>query len=208
MRETVAPPGEGHPLIGDGPGQLDLTPELSAELLDPASWSTVRELYARTMKVAVALIDPQDNLVGPCHNPQPIWSLARNARPEWGRGCIFCLSGLASESGGCTAAADARNSDSLVMVHDMAGFVHIAAPLSLGQRHLGTLLAGQVLDRYPEGLGLRRVAREFGLSAQDWWHTAIQRAPISANNLMVHGELLRTFGQTFLRERYRAILER
>src|SRR6266852_2711216 len=110
----------------------------------------------------MALTDSEGQLLGICHNPQPIWSLARMAKPEWGAGCPFCL----DLSERCTAAADALRTGSMVLVHDLAGLAHVALPLSLGDRHLGTLIAGQVFDRYPEPLALERVAREFGLSAQ------------------------------------------
>ncbi len=183
---------------------LALTPELRAELLDPESWARVLELYAHTMRVAVALVDTQGQLVGTCHNPQPIWSLAREARPEWGASCLFCL----ELDGRCAAAADAQRTDSLVLVHDQGGFAHVASPLSLGDWHLGTLLAGQVFDRYPEPLPLERVAREFGLSAQQVWRLARAQAPISRAQLTVYGDLLRTLGQAFLRQRYSAVLER
>ncbi|MBC8001473.1 MAG: PocR ligand-binding domain-containing protein, partial [Opitutaceae bacterium] len=181
-----------------------MTPKLSAELLDPDSWAKILELYARTMKLAVALIDANGKLVGACHNPQPVWSLARGERPEPAGACLFCL----ETSPNCSAAADACRTQSLALVHDQAGFAHIAVPLTLGGRNLGTLLAGQILDRYPEPLPLQRVAREFGLSAQQLWHLARQQAPISRANLTVYGELLWTLGQTFLRDRYGAILER
>ena len=49
----------------------------SAELLDPDSWGEILSRYGRTMKLAVALTDTHGNLLGPCHNPQPVWSLAR-----------------------------------------------------------------------------------------------------------------------------------
>jgi PAS domain S-box-containing protein len=183
---------------------FELTTELRAELLDSESWGKILELYARTMRLAVALIDPEGQLVGTCHNPQPIWSLARDARPEWGAGCLFCL----EPSERCAAASDARRTNSLVLVHDRAGFAHVASPLSLGDRYMGTLIAGQVFDRYPEPLPLQRVAREFGLSAQRLWYAARQQAPISRTNLTVFGNLLGTLGHAFLRERYGGILGR
>ena len=186
------------------PTSLVVTPELRAELLDAESWAKTLELFARTMRVAVALVDAQDQLVGPCHNPQPIWRLARDARPEWGATCPFCL----DAEGGCTAAEDARRTDSLVLVHDQGGFAHVASPLSLGDLHLGTLIAGQVFDRYPEPLPLERVARAFGLSAQQVWYLARQQIPISRAQLTIYGDLLRTLGQAFLQQRYSAILER
>ncbi|MDQ2946046.1 MAG: ATP-binding protein [Acidobacteriota bacterium] len=186
------------------PNDLAITPELRAELLDPESWAGVLNLYAHTMRVAVALVDTQGQLVGTCHNPQPIWSLAREARPEWGAGCPFCL----ELDGRCTAAADAVRTDSLALAHDQGGFAHVASPLSLQGQHLGTLIAGQVFDRYPEPLPLERVARQFGLSQQQVWHLAREQAPISRAQLTVYGDLLCTLGQAFLRQRYSAVLER
>ncbi len=182
---------------------LALTSELELELLDPEDWAKVLELYARTMRVAVALLDARGQLVGTCHNPQPIWSLAREAKPAWST-CPFCL----DPDGRCAAAADALRTDAVVLVHDQGCFAHVAAPLSLGDRHLGTLLAGQIFDRFPEPLPLERVAREFGLSAQHVWYLARQQAPIGRAQLTVYGNLLRTLGQGIVSQRYSAILER
>src|SRR5687767_7933644 len=90
-------------LPGDvGTGFLDLTPELIAELIAPQGWAEILEQYARTMRMAVALIDSNGQLVGSCHNPQPIWSLARNALPHSPNLCLFCL----ETSNICSAAAD------------------------------------------------------------------------------------------------------
>jgi hypothetical protein len=50
--------------------------EWRGELLDPDAWSEILGRYGRTMRLAVALTDNQGNLLGPCHNPQPVWSLA------------------------------------------------------------------------------------------------------------------------------------
>src|SRR5436309_1712388 len=80
---------------------IELSPELRVELLDPESWGVVLEEYARTMRLAVALTDVDGHLIGTCLNPQPVWSLARDAKPEWGTGCPFCL-----PLSGCTAVAD------------------------------------------------------------------------------------------------------
>ena len=184
-------------------GGLVWTPELQAELLDSESWEKALEVYARTMRVAVALVDEQGQLVGPCHNPQPIWKLARDARPEWAATCPFCLDG----NGACKAAEDAREAESMVVAHDQGGFAHIASPLWLGDRHLGTLIAGQVFDRYPELLPLERVAKVFGLSAQQLWHLAREQAPVTRTQLKVYGDLLSTLGQAFLKQRYSTILE-
>lgn len=199
-----APLQRGGPSQADDPGTIELTPELCAELLDPKGWGKILELYAGTMKLAVALIDSAGKLVGKCHNPQPIWSLAREVRPDRAGSCLFCL----ETSPHCSAAADALRTASPTLVHDLAGFAHVALPFSLGGQHVGTLLAGQVLDRYPEPLPLQRAAREFGLSQQELWHLARQQAPMSRAVLTVYGELLWALGQTFLRDRYGAIMGR
>ena len=68
-----------------------LPPELRAELFDPGGWSDVLETFARTMRMGVALTDSEGHLLGACHNPQPVWSLARQAGPESNGACSFCL---------------------------------------------------------------------------------------------------------------------
>jgi two-component sensor histidine kinase len=174
------------------------------ELLDPESWGNVLEVYARTVDMSVALVDHAGRLIGRCHNPKPIWTLARAARAEWGAGCIFCLNTDVT----CTAAAGAQRTGALTTATDSAGFVHVAVPLALGDQYLGTLFAGQAFDRYPELLMLERVAREFGLSPQTLWDLARRSVPISRANLMTYGSLLSTLSHAFLRERHSAILTR
>ena len=66
------------------------------------------------------------------------------------------------------------------MVRDQAGLTHVAVPLLLGKRHLGAIIAGQVFDRYPEPLPLRRVAKEYGVSAQQLWDVARKQRPVSS----------------------------
>jgi two-component sensor histidine kinase/ligand-binding sensor protein len=176
----------------------------SQELLDPESWANVLEVYASTVNMGVALVGPDGRLIGRCHNPKPIWSLARAARPDWGASCLFCLNAADS----CTAAADAQRTFALTTATDSAGFVHVAVPLSLGGQHLGTLLAGQVFDGYPEMLPLERVARGFGLSQQELWDLARRDIPISRASLLTYGSLLDTLGRAFVRERNSIILRR
>jgi len=174
------------------------------ELLDPEGWAEILELYARSVNIAVALVDHESRLIGRCHNPSPVWSQARMARPEWGDGCVFCLEG----SDHCTASADAERTESMVMARDLGGYVHVAAPLFIDQQHLGTLLAGQVFDHYPDMLLLERVAREFRLSGQELWDLARQHVPISRATLTIYGKLLGTLGNAYLRERNATILQR
>jgi len=176
----------------------------TAELLDSEGWDTVLEMYARCVDVAVALVDHDGRLIGRCHSPKPIWKLARAARPDWGAGCPFCL----DAAGVCSAAADAERTRSLAVVVGMGGFAHTAIPLFLEDRHLGTLLAGQVFDQYPELLLLEQVAAQYGLSGQELWRLARQRVPVSRSTLTTYGNLLGTLGQAYLQERHATILQR
>jgi two-component sensor histidine kinase/ligand-binding sensor protein len=173
------------------------------ELLDPESWGKVLENYACTVNMAVALVDHEGRIIGKCYNPQPVWSLARAVRPDWGRVCYFCLDANTR----CTAAADALRTGDPVIVAGLGGYVHVAAPLFLEGRHLGTLLAGQVFDRFPDMLLVDQVAREFGLSGQKLWAIARRRVPVSHANLAAYGKLLNTLGQAYLRERYSTVLQ-
>jgi len=174
-----------------------------SELLDSEGWGAVLETYSRSVDVAVALIDHDGALIGKVHNPKPIWKLARAARTSW-RGCPFCL----DDAGHCTAAADAEQTRSLVVVCGLGGYAHTAIPIFLNSQHMGTLLAGQVFDQYPELLLLEQVAKEYGLSGQECWRLARQGIPVSHATLKTYGNLLGTLGQAYLRERYASILQR
>jgi hypothetical protein len=71
-----------------GHGPLVLSPAVRAELLDPTRWQDVLAGYARSTQLAVALVDPAGGRLGPCHNPQPVWSLARAAQPAIAGACL------------------------------------------------------------------------------------------------------------------------
>jgi two-component sensor histidine kinase len=186
-----------------GAPEVELTPELRSELLDPAAWEEILELYAHTMKLAVALVDVAGHMVGACHNPQPIWTLARSAKPASVGACHFCL----EVTPHCNAALEAFQTHSPVVTDDQAGFAHVASPLTLGNLRIGTVLTGQVLDQYPESLSIQRLARAFGLFPQQVWNLARQQVPLGRANLTVYGELLRFLSQAFLYNRYYVMLD-
>ena len=186
------------------PGPIELSPELNAELFDPASWDEVLETFARTMRVGVALTDSQGRLLGACHNPQPLWTLAREARPESDAGRSFCLTPDLADA----VVREAMQKGEIVTANDAAGLAYVAAPLSSGGGYLAALTAGQVFDRYPESLRLQRLARELGLPAQRIWDVAIRQTPVSRATLRMYGGLLQALGQAFLQQRYGAIAER
>jgi len=182
---------------------MEVSPTLRAELLDFNAWSEILTTYGRTMRVAVALTDSQGQVLGKCHNAQPVWRLVRDAACGWGSGCPFCITTHVP----CTAVADALRTGGAVMVRDQAGLTHVAVPLLLGKLRFGAIIAGQVFDRYPEPLLLRRVAKEFGVSAQRLWELAREQRPVSNAVLRASGDLLCALGHAFLRQRYGAILE-
>jgi PAS domain S-box-containing protein len=189
--------------LQDGSGSVELSPRLRAELLDLDAWGEILTTYGRTMRVAVALTDAEGRVLGRCHNAQPAWKLIHGATRVRGTGCPFCITtGLP-----CTAVAEALQRGGTVMVRDQAGLTHVAVPLLLGERHLGAIIAGQVFDRYPEPLPLKRVAREHGVSAQKLWDVAKKQRPVSGAILQASGDLLYALGHAFLQQRYGAILE-
>ena len=206
-REYLPPPGpiSSRRSVGrrEKNGDVEFSPALRADLLDFTAWGEILTTYGRTMNVAVALTNPQGQMLGKCHNAQPVWKLVRDASPGWGAGCPFCLTADLP----CTAVEEALQTGKTVTVHDQAGLTHVAVPLSLGKHPLGAIIAGQVFDRYPEALSLRRVAKEFRVPAQQLWDVARTQRPTSHGILRTSGDLLCALGQAFLRQRYSAILE-
>ena len=190
--------------LADENDAVDLSAKMLADLLDFDAWGEVLKTYGRTMRVAVALTDSGGLLLGKCHNPQPVWTLIRGAASEGGAGCPFCITKRLP----CTAVADAVRTGAVVVVHDQAGLTHVAVPLTLGKQTLGAIIAGQVFDRYPQPLSLRRVARDYGISAQELWEVAKQERPVASALLQASGDLLCALGHAFLQQRHGAILEK
>src|SRR5579872_3530869 len=77
--------------VANGIAKVDLSSQERAELLDAEAWGPMLETYGRTMKVAVALTDAEGNLLGRCHNAQPVWTLIHGTIVDKGGGCPFCL---------------------------------------------------------------------------------------------------------------------
>ena len=190
--------------LADDNGVVESSAKMRAALLDLDAWGEVLKTYGRTMRVAVALTDTGGRLLGKCHNPQPVWSLVRGAASEGGAACPFCITKRLP----CAAVANAVRTNSVVAVHDQAGLTHVAVPLTLGKQTLGAIIAGQVFDRYPQPLLLRRVARDFGISAQELWEVAKKERPVASTLLGASGDLLGALGHAFLQQRHATILEK
>ena len=176
---------------------------MRAELLEFGAWSEILLSFGRTTRAAVALTDSRGRLLGDCHNVQPVWKLIHASMQQGVAECPFCISKTQS----CTAVLDALRTGVPAIVHDQAGLTHLAVPLSLGSVHLGAIIAGQVFDRYPEPLSLRRVAKDFEISAPELWDIARKERPISSAALLASGDLLSALGNAFLRQRFATILE-
>jgi signal transduction histidine kinase/CheY-like chemotaxis protein len=193
----------------------ELPPALYADLMDLAYWHEGLDQFARATNLAVVLVDAEGRLLGPVLNPHPLWSLFRQAsrgrQPpvDWNSQgadvphspCPFCLAPLRP----CTSAA--AREGGLVIARDCTGLVHVTVPLLLDDQCLGTLLAGQVFDQYPEQLALEQAAKRFGLSPEEVWHLARREHPVKRATLQVYGELLMTLGRTFLLTRYHTLRE-
>jgi ligand-binding sensor protein len=189
---------------GDVNCNVELSPSLRDRLLDLDAWGDILTTYGRTMRVAVALTDVQGHLLGNCRNAQPVWEMFHDVASDWGDRCPFCITTHLC----CTAVEEALQAGGVVMVHDQAGLTHVAVPLLLGKQRLGAIIAGQVFDRYPEPLPLRRVGNEFGVPAQQLWEVARKQRPISGAALKASGDLLFALGRAFLQQRYGTILGR
>src|SRR5437868_6486454 len=61
--------------------EVDLSPTIRSQLLDPAIWQHGLEQYALATNLAVALVGADGALLGRCLNPQPTWSLLRTNEP-------------------------------------------------------------------------------------------------------------------------------
>jgi PAS domain S-box-containing protein len=209
------------PVVDRAPGSLAEPPlsgsdlkQCIAELLDPESWGETLSPFGHTMRLAVALTDVHGNLLGPCHNPQPVWSLAKEAKselrqpdsriPDKKATCLFCL----APNPPCSAVADALATGEITYAHDQAGLAHAAIPLFLGNQKIGALIAGQTFAEYPQPLALQRIAKNFGASPQEIWNAAVHQVPVSRATLRLYADLLASLGHAFLRQRYAAILDR
>ncbi|MBV9574665.1 MAG: PocR ligand-binding domain-containing protein [Acidobacteriales bacterium] len=182
---------------------LELSPALRSDLLDFTAWSEILTTFGRTITVAVALTDCQGNLLGECHNPQPVWSMLRHAASNSSSACPFCVVPPAP----CTAVNEALATGKTVMMRDGAGLTHVAVPLILENKRLGAIIAGQVFDRYPDSLILRRVSRSTGAPPQKLWDVARNQRPVSGTILQASADLLLALGHAFLQQRYGAILK-
>jgi signal transduction histidine kinase len=187
----------------NGP-ELEPSPVLWEELLDPVAWQDGLERYARAMHLAVALVDPEGRLLGPCLNPQPLWELLHApltlpSPPVGERGTRQTL----SPGGGKSK----RKGGGFCLARDRTGLVHFAVPLALGEHVLGALVAGQVFDQYPEQLAVEHAARHFGLSPQEVWQVARLEHPVKQATLRVYADLLATLAHDFLRSTYHTMQE-
>ena len=191
------------------PIDIELSPTIRADLLDPALWQDGLAKYARATNLAVALADPAGRLIGSTINPRPTWNLLHSKTPPLSSssagevGCPFSL----IRHQPCNCVADALAKGGVVVARDRAGLVHFAVPLALGERPMGALVAGQVFTGYPEQLPLEHIARKLYVSPGKVWELARLEHPVKQATLDVYADLLATLGQTFLQTRYHSLWE-
>jgi signal transduction histidine kinase len=179
------------------------SPAMYAALFDPESWRESLDAYAQATNLAVALVDMDGHLLGPCYNPRPTWGQLHAAPEGAGGGCPFAL--VLPRS--CTCVRNALAQHALVVKRDRTGLVHFTVPLVLDAHPVGALLAGQVFDQYPEQLVLEHVATRLGLSPQAVWQVARLELPVKRETLRVYGRLLATLGSAFVHTRYHTLLD-
>src|SRR5262249_925552 len=145
MSEQSQPPWHGRGESAAPPPGVVWSPAMYAALFDPESWRESLDAYAQTTNLAVALVDLDRPLLGPCHNPRATWSRLHDAPEGAGGGCPFALAPPRS----CTCVRNALAQRALVVKRDRTGLVHFTVPLVLDDHPVGALLAGQVFDQYP-----------------------------------------------------------
>ena len=178
------------------------TSALRAALLDPALWRERLGEFARATNLAVALTDEQGRLLGEYILPPSSGSRSSSPRSTAIDGCPFSPATLQP----CSCVRDALNG-SRVVVREGTGLMHFAVALSLGDRPIGVLLAGQVLDQPPERRPREHVAARLGLSLDGVQQSDRQGHPVKQATLQVYAELLGTLGQMILETRHHAIRE-
>lgn len=186
------------------PGVRPLSDDDVRELLDPRHWREVLDQYARSMNVAVCMTDRQGGWIGPAYNLKPLWRIVRSLRPAGEP-----EQGLSLEPGACAAAITAAwETGTCAGGRDNSGQAYVVAPLLLQGHVVGTIMAGQVFDRFPEQLALERMAREFSVPVSRLWEAARSQPLVSTATLQVFGDLLKNLGEAYLQARYSVIQER
>src|SRR5439155_2466297 len=202
----VAQPQRPQPEPGEAAAPsagVAIAPAMRDALFDPESWRESLEAYAHATNLAVALVDVEGRLLGPCRNPRPTWSRLQAAQGRADEGCPFALAPPTP----CTCIDDALARRALVLARDRTGLVHFTVPLVLDDHPMGVLLAGQVFGQYPEQLRLEHMATRVGLPPQALWQVARLELPVTPATLRVYGHLLATLGQAFLHARYHTLLD-
>jgi signal transduction histidine kinase len=182
----------------------ELTAAVRGQLLDPASWREPLEGYARATKLAVMMVDAGGVPLGPCVNPQRLWSLVRAQCGKTEQACPFCL----HPEPCCHALQDAERTRAVSFARDRAGVVHMVVPVTLTGRTIAFILAGQVFDRFPEQLLLDHLARATGCSPPQLWDIARREVPVGRQVLQAYGDLLSTLAGSYVRANYAAIVDR
>ncbi len=195
-------PAQNGYMPSPAPAGAEPTPALRAALLDPALWRERLGEFARATNLAVALTDEQGRLLGEYILPQSSWSRSPSPRSTAIDGCPFSPATLRP----CSCVRDALDG-SRVVVREGTGLMHFAVPLSLGDRPMGVLLAGQVLDQPPERRPREHAAARLGLALDGVQQSDRQGHPVQQATLQVYAELLGTLGQMVLETRYQAFRE-
>src|SRR5206468_7302860 len=80
----------------------------------------------------------------------------------------------------------------------------VGTSLVLNGTIVGAALAGYHLLEFPQTIAVDRWAREAEVPVARVWDVVRRRAPVSRQNFMLQGELLKVLGDTLLSENFRA----
>ena len=112
LQPIIPTPPPGIENLVDKSDSVELSPKLRADLLDFDAWGEILTTYGRTMRVAVALTDPEGRVLGKCHNAQPVWTLVQEAATHQRYRMSFLLNDTSALCCGCRGTANRRDGDS------------------------------------------------------------------------------------------------
>jgi len=150
------------------------------------------EKYAAANHLTAQVYGADGRLVAGAVNRTPLFDLfARGRGPGLFATCALkCL----SQSG----------PNPPVVIDEQYGIAVVGTTLFLGEAVAGAAVAGYALTTHLTHREVVRLARDFGLSADDVWAVTRRELPVPSSWLLLRGELLGILCNTLLSENYRS----
>src|SRR6266567_3539658 len=170
-----------------------MSPVNPSALFDPEAWTPALEKYARVTQLSVTLYDIEGRVIcGPILSTS-LFKLFTDSKYDPGL-WAECLNR-------CLKQREPRGS--VIVAHPL-GLGVVGVSLVLNGTIVGAAIAGYHLLEFPQTIAVDRWAREAEMPVARVWDVVRRRAPVSRQNFMLQGELLKVLGDTLLSENFRA----